>query len=222
MIIYKDRKERGANMESQFSRGGEDKKRTVYILLTNTGSVPTRILKAYTKAPYNHVSISFSLDLKKIYSFGRKKYNNPLWGGFVVESIDGEIYEYFSETTCSIYSLEVDRSAYYRMKKVIREFEKEKDKYVYSFIGLLGVAIKVPVEREYGYFCSQFVARVLERSGLNFFDKPPGLVTPNDFISIKELNHIYSGKLSDYSKEISLGNYNNFIPINRKAQLTFR
>lgn len=191
----------------------KSKKRTIYIVLTNTGSVPTRIIQVYTKAPYNHVSISFCKDLRQIYSFGRKKYNNPLWGGFVIESIDGEIYEYFSETTCSIFSLEVDRGVYYRMKKVIKQFEKERDKYVYSFIGLLGVVIKVPIEREYGYFCSQFVATVLEKSGLNLFDKQPGLVTPNDFMNLKELNHIYTGKLSDYPKEISLGNYNGFIPI---------
>lgn len=191
----------------------KSKKRTIYIVLTNTGSVPTRIIQVYTKAPYNHVSISFCRDLRQIYSFGRKKYNNPLWGGFVIESIDGEIYEYFSETTCSIFSLEVDRGVYYRMKKVIRQFEKEKDKYVYSFIGLLGVIIKVPIEREYGYFCSQFVATVLEKSGLNLFDKQPGLVTPNDFMKLKGLNHIYTGKLSDYHKEISLKNYNGFVPI---------
>lgn len=188
------------------------KKRKIYILLTNTGSVPTKIIKVYTKAPYNHVSISFCKDLRQIYSFGRKKYNNPLWGGFVIESISSEIYEYFSETTCSIFSLEVDRSVYYRMRKVIRQFEREKDKYVYSFIGLLGVIIKVPIEREYGYFCSQFVATVLERSGLNLFDKQPGLVTPNDFMNVKEFKHIYSGKLSDYSKEIRRASYNNFIP----------
>ncbi|WP_352418311.1 hypothetical protein [Proteiniborus sp.] len=188
------------------------KKRTIYILLTNTGSFPTKIIKAYTKAPYNHVAISFSKDLRRFYSFGRKKYNNPLWGGFVIESIDSEIYEYFSETTCSIFSLEVDRGIYYRMKKVIKQFEKEKDKYVYSFIGLLGVIVKVPIEREYGYFCSQFVATVLEKSGLNLFNKRPGLVTPNDFMNIKELNHIYTGKLSDYSKEVSFSNYNDFIP----------
>ncbi len=194
------------------SSKSKNKKRTIFILLTNTGSVPTKIIQVYTKAPYNHVSISFTKDLRRFYSFGRKKYYNPLFGGFVVESIDSKIYEYFSETTCSIFSLEVDLHVYYRMRKVIKEFEKEKDKYVYSFIGLLGVIAKVPIEREYGYFCSQFVATVLEKSGLNLFNKSPGLVTPNDFMKVKELNHIYSGKLSDYSKEASLSNNNNFIP----------
>ncbi|WIV12022.1 hypothetical protein [Proteiniborus sp. MB09-C3] len=195
----------------------KSKKRTIYILLTNTGSVPTKIIQVYTKAPYNHVAISFTKDLRQFYSFGRKKYNNPLWGGFVIEGIDSKIYEYFSETTCSIFSLEVELGVYSRMRKVIKRFEKERDKYVYSFIGLLGVIVKVPIEREYGYFCSQFVATVLEKSGLNLFNKRPGLVTPNDFMNLKELNHIYTGKLSDYSKEANLSNYKNFIPVTNEV-----
>lgn len=195
-------------MEVSKSKNG---KRKIYILLTNTGSIPTKIIQVYTKSPYNHVAISFARDLRRFYSFGRKKYYNPLFGGFVIEGIDSKIYEYFSETTCSIFSLEVDWHTYYRMRRVIKEFEKEKDKYVYSFIGLLGVIAKIPIEREYCYFCSQFVATVLEKSGLNLFNKPPGLVTPNDFLDLKELNHIYTGKLSEYSKEANLSN-NNFIP----------
>lgn len=191
-------------------RKSKNRKRKIYILLTNTGSIPTKIIKVYTKSPYNHVAISFTRDLRRFYSFGRKKYYNPLFGGFVIESIDSKIYEYFSETTCSIFSLEVDWQVYYRMRKVIKEFEKEKDKYVYNFFGLLGVIVKIPIEREYCYFCSQFVATVLEKSGLNLFNKPPGLVTPNDFMELEELEHIYTGKLTDYSKEVSLRS--SFIP----------
>lgn len=138
-------------------------KRKIYILLTNTGSIPTKLIKVYTKSPYNHVAISFTRDLRRFYSFGRKKYYNPLFGGFVIESINSKIYEYFSETTCSIFSLEVDWRVYYRMRKVIREFEKEKDKYVYSFLGLLGVIIKIPIEREYCYFALSLLLQYLKR-----------------------------------------------------------
>ncbi|MFA5523945.1 MAG: hypothetical protein WDA24_06285 [Tissierellales bacterium] len=197
-------------MGSQKSSNG---KRKIYILLTNTGSIPTKIIKVYTKSPYNHVAISFTKDLRRFYSFGRKKYYNPLLGGFVVEGVDSKIYKYFDETTCSIFSLEVDWRIFRRMRRVIKEFEKEKDKYDYSFIGLLGVIANIPIEREYCYFCSQFVATVLEKSGLNLFNKPPGLVTPNDFLDLKELEHIYTGKLSEYSINADLRTYNdNFIP----------
>jgi len=183
------------------------RKKTIYIVLTNTGSLPTRIIKAYTRAPYNHVSISFSKDLKELYSFGRKRMRNPLIGGFVKETIDNGIYAYFKDTTCSVYALEVDPKVYYKTKEVIRRFKRNKDKYGYSFIGLLGVIAKRPIEREYTFFCSEFVASVLEEGGLKLFNKPPSLVTPNDFILSINMSPIYVGKLAEYT-------YNVFSPTN--------
>ncbi|MDU5946686.1 MAG: hypothetical protein E6Z15_06375, partial [Paenibacillus macerans] len=46
-----------------------DGERSVYILLTNTGTLFTRVIKGYTGAPYNHASISFDRELSELYSF---------------------------------------------------------------------------------------------------------------------------------------------------------
>ena len=59
----------------------------IYILLTDTGSVLTRVIKRFTNNPYNHVSIAFEEDLNKLYSFGRLQPNNPFFAGFVEESV---------------------------------------------------------------------------------------------------------------------------------------
>ena len=58
---------------------------SVFILLTNTGTLFTKVIQSYTKAPYNHASISFDRELSELYSFGRKHPSNPFDGGFVVE-----------------------------------------------------------------------------------------------------------------------------------------
>ena len=39
--------------------------RKVYLLLTNTGSFLTKLIKLYTKKPYNHASIAFDYDLTR-------------------------------------------------------------------------------------------------------------------------------------------------------------
>ncbi|USK36883.1 hypothetical protein LIS77_13090 [Cytobacillus firmus] len=57
----------------------------IYILLTDTGTLFTRLIKLYTKKPYNHASISIDPELKEVYSFGRKTAKNPFIGGFVKE-----------------------------------------------------------------------------------------------------------------------------------------
>ena len=174
-----------------------DKK--VYILLTDTGTLFTRVIRLYTKADYNHVCIGFDRSLEILYSFGRKNPSNPFIAGFVNESIRQGIYEIFSETSCSLYCFEVNRKTYNRIKRNIRKFEKERDKYSYNLIGLLGVMYSIPIQRRYSYFCSQFVATVLKNSGVDFFNKNPALVAPHDFENIKQLRLIYRGKLKDYS-----------------------
>jgi len=180
------------------------KRARLYILLTNTGSVPTKIIGLYTRAPFNHVSIGFDIKLDRLYSFGRKRMRNPLLGGFVRENTTEGIYAYFRNTYCSIYELDVDLETYKRLKLVIKSFEKDKDKYRYNFIGLLGVIVNRPLKRKHSYFCSEFVATVLVESGVHFFEKHPSLVTPDDFRKIEGIQHIYTGPLNEYNRDVTL------------------
>ena len=60
--------------------------RQLYIVISQTGTLLSRILKQITGAEYNHASISLSRDLERMYSFGRRHPYNPFWGGFVIES----------------------------------------------------------------------------------------------------------------------------------------
>lgn len=180
----------------------QTKKKNVYLLFTDTGSVLNNLIKRYTKAPYNHTSIAFDIELNELYSFGRLNPTNPLIAGFVKEDIHSGTFARFEETNFSLYSFEVDEDTYNRMIEVIRDFERQKEKYRYNFIGLLGVIANRPIERQYAYFCSQFVATVFQRSGIQIFDKPPSLVRPDDFIKSGQLKYLYNGKLKNYNPEL--------------------
>ncbi|MDQ0232326.1 hypothetical protein [Metabacillus malikii] len=170
----------------------------VYILLTDTGTLFTKSIKKYTKAPYNHASISFNAELTEMYSFGRKNPNNPLNGGFVKEDIHTGTYSKFPNTTCVIYKLEVTNREVEKMKRVLNVFIKNQKKFLYNLIGVLGVSLNEPIEFSNSYFCSQFVAEVFNRSGIRLWDKLPALVTPDDFRKSKQLTLVYEGKLFDY------------------------
>lgn len=177
----------------------------IYILLTNTGTVFTRLLGLCSQTPYNHSSIAFDIDLNELYSFGRRKPRNPFIGGFVREDIRSGLYALRQGTLCSLYEFEVTAEQYELIGHNVREFEVEKEKYSYSLIGVMGVALKKPINRKYSYFCSQFIATVLERSGVNLFDKPPGLVTPEDFRQHADATLIYEGMLAEYPAEANVG-----------------
>ncbi|MGE7825507.1 hypothetical protein [Paenibacillus sp. NPDC093718] len=171
---------------------------SVFILLTNTGTLFTKVIQGYTRAPYNHASISFNRELSELYSFGRKNPNNPLNGGFVKEDLKTGTFSKYPNTTCVIYELQVSERDIAKMKRVLQAFIRKDKKYFYNILGVLGIALKEPIEFSNSYFCSQFVAEILKRSGVRLWDKLPALVTPDDFRQSERLQLIYEGKLSEY------------------------
>lgn len=172
--------------------------RSVYILLTNTGTLFTRMIRVYTRAPYNHASISFDRELTELYSFGRKNPYNPIDGGFVREDIRTGTFSRYPNTTCVIYELKVSEREVEKMKRVLNVFIRSREKYLYNLLGIVGVAFKEPVEFSNSYFCSQFVAEILHRSGIKIWNKLPALVTPDDFRQSERMMLVYEGRLSEY------------------------
>lgn len=179
--------------------GNEQK---LYILLTNTGSLLNRAIKICTKAPYNHVSLGFDSQLKELFSFGRLRPRNPFIGGFVHEDPEGGTFAHFCNTTCALYEFTVTPEQYVLVRENVRQFEQERLRYTFNLIGFAGFSIGRPINRRYAYFCSQFVATVLQRSGIYLSDKPPGLMTPADFQKSTRLKLLYEGRLADYRKSM--------------------
>lgn len=167
----------------------------VYIILTDTGTIFTRLLKMFTKHSLNHASISFSNHLEDTYSFGRKSHYNPFIGGFVKENMNGKLFE---QATCAIYSCSISESAYTQMLEVVQEMERQQQNYKYNFIGLFGVLFNKRINRENAYFCSEFVATILNRGGISCKNKPACLVKPNDLIESENVRFVYEGKLQSY------------------------
>jgi hypothetical protein len=137
--------------------------------------------------------------MQEFYSFGRKIVWFPLIGGFVVERIDSGVYKACADTRCIIYKLEIDDLKYDLLKASVDLFIKNKELYRYNIIGLLGVILKVPMKRKNRYFCTQFVAAMLQQSGIHDFKKDASLVTPDDFHKIPGLSRLYEGRLSEFT-----------------------
>ncbi|MCQ6277234.1 hypothetical protein JMM81_20375 [Bacillus sp. V3B] len=174
------------------------RQRNIYILLTDTGTWFSRMIKCYTKAPYNHASISLDENLEELYSFGRKVYYNPLSAGFVKEGVDRGVFLYKKNTKCIIYKMVVSELQYDIILKSIAQFKYFEDQYRYNLLGVMGIAMNKRIIRKNAFTCSQFVASVLVASGIHVFEKYIELITPNDITKIPQLQLIYEGKLRDY------------------------
>ncbi|MFU0790487.1 MAG: DUF3800 domain-containing protein [Virgibacillus proomii] len=170
----------------------------VYLLLTDTGTWLTRLIKLYTKKPFNHASIAFDEQLKQVYSFGRKTPKNPFIGGFVQEDIKGGI---FKQATGVVYSISITEDQWKKMQNYIQQLQAEKDHYRYNFIGLFGFLLKRPIKRKNAFFCSQFVAAILQESNVIQFNKPISLISPYDLQTTESFQFVYEGKLQEFSSQ---------------------
>ena len=85
-----------------------------------------------------------------------------------------------------------------RIRNKIRHIDKHKEQYRYNFIGLFGVAVNKDIKRERAFFCSQFVATVMNEGDLPMFTVSPSLVQPRHFFDVACLKDVYEGDLQSY------------------------
>lgn len=189
MYILVDRDELGV---------GEMEK-TIYIVLTDTGTLLSKAIGMYTRKDLNHASIAFDEELTEIYSFGRKQQYNPFIGGFVRENVAEGI---FQDADCAVYRCEVSDEAYSRIREKILQFELNQSIYKYNFIGLFGVALNKEIRRERAFFCSQFVATVMQESEMHRLLTTPCLTMPHHLTCIPHLELVYEGALQTYLEQV--------------------
>lgn len=166
----------------------------IYIVLSQTGTILSRIIKFYTKQMYNHVSIALDENLEQLYSFGRLNPYNAFIGGFVKEGINIGTFARFSKTVAEVYSLEVTDYEYENIKKEIKNFEDNRQKYKFNIAGMFLVSINKKIERKNCFYCAEFVKHILKQAGIDVRILPE-LIKPGDFSMIPELNLEYSGYL---------------------------
>ncbi|MGN0435009.1 MAG: hypothetical protein ACI4D8_00090 [Wujia sp.] len=179
------------------------KNKSVFIVISKTSTLPSNVIKMWTKEPYAHTSLALDIELNEMYSFARKKLKNPFDCGFISEDITKGVFGRDVDTVCQVARLRLTANQHRKLLKILDKFKKEKNLYHYNYMGIFGVMFNRAVERKYNYFCSQFVYSVLQKSGVRMFDKKPGLVRPEDFRVWDELEIIYQGKLNQYRKYLS-------------------
>lgn len=178
------------------NRSKPNKLYPVYIVLFYSGTALGKLIKAAAGPHFSHAAISFTEDLTEMYSFGRKSGLNV--EAFVVDSIENEAYQR-PDTQYAIYMVPATAEQYDRMKERIQWFIKNAAKFKYNFSGLFKNYLGISDNPKYRYFCSQFVADILnvaDPSKPYFAD--PSLVTPENFIYTTFAQYVVSGPLSEF------------------------
>ena len=171
----------------------------IYIILTYSGTVLSRIVKAYTGAEYSHVSIGLDENLTKMYSFGRLNPYNPFIGGFVHEGINIGTFKRFKNTQTAVYSIMISDEQYNRLNQIIHKVEATSQEYKFNFIGLFAVALNMKIQRRRAFYCAEFVKYAMKKAQIR--NNLPDIVKPEDFLNLENIRLEYKGALKQYKVE---------------------
>lgn len=169
----------------------------VYVFLTRTGTRVANIIGMVTGDRFAHASISLDRELTQMYSFGRRRVHNPLYGGFIKENIHRGIFALFGDRQSVLYRIPVTDDTYAVIENTLRVMHSRKYEYGYNFVGLFSCAIGVPTNTRTHFTCSQFVSWILEYSGAATLPKNMGLMKPDDLTRLPNAELVYEGCIAN-------------------------
>lgn len=174
----------------------------VYLVLTRSHTLLSRLIHQVTQKPYTHAGICLDGHLTGFYTFGRR-YTYSIWpAGLTEESLLKGVFQLQSQSPCAIYRLRIDHEQYLRLKRLIQTMYAHRNAYKYHFLGIVKCQLGIIHKRPYYYFCSQFVAEVLENAQITHLPKDPSLMQPCDLTMLEGLECVYEGTVADLCRRL--------------------
>ena len=176
------------------------RKRASIFCSPRSGTWFSRLIHLATDDSYTHASIGLDGPAGPFYSFARKYERFALPAGLVVEEVGVETKR--GQIPCCLYELSVPVPVYDCLRRQLNRMYAQRDRYHYNLLGALTCYFNYPLPRENHYFCSQFAASLLERSGAVELGKTPDLVRPADFCQIDRFRPVYQGELGNLREAV--------------------
>lgn len=175
----------------------------IYILLTKSTTILSKIVHIFTADTYTHASISFEDTLQPMYSSSRKNGVTLFPAGPCKEHFHKGYYKKHRNIPCALFELEVTDDIYFAARAEVRKIMRNSHIYSFNIIGLLLCHFKIPYRRRKHFFCSQFVSEILRRSKALELPKDSSLMKPSDYMRISKLSCLYEGILGDLIEKLS-------------------
>lgn len=159
----------------------------IYVLLTKFTDTASKAIRGLTRSTYTHASIGIDENCEEFYSF--------VTNGFRKEQFNRFSKTRRQETACCLYKIHVSEEIYDEICIILKKHESKANYYKYSKLGVALCLLHIGHKIRHRYFCSQFVAEILQMSDVIQAKKSSSLYLPDDFMKMKELDLCYCGNL---------------------------
>lgn len=148
--------------------------KTISIVLTRYTDIMARVIYWLSGRGYTHSSLALDAPDDEMYSFNYR--------GFCIETPLKHKRRGVVKSMCI--HLNVSDLVYERLQEKIESFKENRINFHYDSSGILLCLLRIPYNpfrRKEKYFCSQFVAEMLDDSGAIKLKNKPSMYLPNDF-----------------------------------------
>lgn len=159
--------------------------RYVYIVFSATPYKIGKLIRSFTKERYNHVSLALDRELENMYSFARRYYHTPFYGGFVRES-RARYHLNGVPSQVKICRLAVSEEDYEALKQRLQQMYARREDFLYNHISVLTVPFRRLVHLKDAAICTEFVAGQLRELGM--------AVDPRKYYSVGALEKLLAGQ----------------------------
>lgn len=170
----------------------------IFIVLSSTNTTLAKSIRKCTGTEFSHTSLALDNNFEEMYSFSRRKTNNPFVGRFKRESFDTGIFAKSKDCLCQIYTAQVTDEQIDKIKEKLEYFSKSKKTFKFNNLGLFACWFKVKFPRKYKRVCSQFVSECVDYACPEIIlPKHYWIMQPEDFKFAKNIDLMYRGNMSD-------------------------
>lgn len=141
----------------------------IAVLFTEKNDWFSKFLIKICGHKYSHASLSLGYEDNSFYSFNVK--------GFCTESIPK--FQRRGVKRSLLYTLNMEDGAYLKLKNRLEEIKSNPQEMKYSYVGVFLCLLGIPFSWKNHYFCSQFVAEMLDKSHACIMQKKPSLYLPD-------------------------------------------
>jgi hypothetical protein len=170
----------------------------IYLVLSRSRTVLSRTIALATRDEFTHASLALDPGLDLMFSFARRRANNPFVGCFKRERLDDGLYRGMDVVPGLVLEIPVTPDQHAVVCARISEFLLDSHAYSYKKTGLVSVLTGRGSEDDTRFVCSEFVYHVLHGAGVCDLGVARWQVRPQMLLDLPG-EVVFRGDLKEYA-----------------------
>lgn len=143
-----------------------EKKYYLYLMVSRTETNIGRIIRVFSRYPYNHVSLSLDPNLREWVSFGRFRKDTPFYAGFIRETAERYLSQN-GDTPIRLFRLQITEMKFRQLSRLFSSAGYGETRLIYNLYDAIASSVHIKIPIRGAYTCLSFASMVLDKRYLN-------------------------------------------------------